>query len=430
MRIKNNINRVLSGALAAITLLGTMPVISYAAQSNDYIDPADVWMEANGRTNEFDINATTTYETQYCPVCKMETTSLTYRVPEYTKSGETALNRGVKHSDGTMIDGVSTGNTDSGLPGVDAFYTGYHYTKSVCQICGTINSIDGEESYSFGKNVYSLNPCDYNFFLDFDNTTYTPYDSEYHTTTLKSGQYCQFCKGTHARAEEQQDKHNFNEEVDGELGNQRFHITGECGDCGYIKNEYAAAKSVIQSYYGEVDGQAHTVTVTDLSDSGVNTSIRYGTEADDCSLTSAPNYTDAGYYPVYYEIEYSCSGESMTENGVSYVWLLADSDSSSNNTNDVHVHDYRYLESIAPSCTALGYDRFQCSECGALMKTNYTPAVGHNYDSIVIREASCQQGGLELHMCKKCGSYNTETTTMTDHSYTKNKVASTCTMNG
>ena len=129
MGIKNNINRVLSGALAAITLLGTMPVVSYAAQSNDYIDPADVWMEANGRTNEFDINATTTYETQYCPVCEMETTSLTYRVPEYTKSGETALNRGVKHSDGTMIDGVSTGNTDSGLPGVDAFYTGVSLYK-------------------------------------------------------------------------------------------------------------------------------------------------------------------------------------------------------------------------------------------------------------------------------------------------------------
>ena len=34
--------------------------------------------------NELDINATTTYETQYCPVCDMETTTLVYRVPEYT----------------------------------------------------------------------------------------------------------------------------------------------------------------------------------------------------------------------------------------------------------------------------------------------------------------------------------------------------------
>ena len=123
-----------------------------------------------------------------------------------------------------------------------------------------------------------LIPAITTFFLDFDNTTYTPYNSEYHTTTLKSGQYCQFCKGTHARAEEQQDKHNFNEEVDGELGNQRFHITGECGDCGYTKNTYAAAKSVVQSYYGEVDGQAHTVTVTRpfRQRSEYKYSLRYG----------------------------------------------------------------------------------------------------------------------------------------------------------
>lgn len=409
-------NKVLSGIMSAVMILGTIPELSYAAQSNEYVDPADVWMEANGRANEFDINATTTYETVYCPVCDMETTQLTYRVPEYTKSGETALNHNVMYSDGTCTDGESTGNLDDGTPGVDAYYTGMHWTKSVCQNYGTINAVDGIDSYAFSKNLYILNSCDHNFFMDFDNTTYMPYNSEYHTTTLKVGEYCQFCKGTFARATEQLDRHNFNETVDGELGNQRFHITGECEDCGYIKNEYLAAKSVVQSYYGKVDGDTHTVTVSDLSEDGVNTSIRYGTEASKCDLTSAPNYTAEGYYPVYYEITYSYGGEKMVENGVSYVWLLADDKNSGDVTvSEVHTHDYRYLESVAPSCTDLGYDRFQCSVCGALMKTNYTPATGHDYETVVIREASCTQGGLELHMCKKCGSYYTETTSMTDH---------------
>ena len=131
---------------------------------------------------------------------------------------------------------------------------------------------------------------------------------------LKKGQYCQFCKGTHARATTEQELHNFDETVDAQLGNQRFHISGTCEDCGYIKDEYAVAKSVVESYYGKVDGKAHTVTVSDLSEDGVNTSIRYGTKADECKLTSAPNYTDEGYYPVYYEITYSYGGTSMTEN--------------------------------------------------------------------------------------------------------------------
>ena len=70
--------------------------------------PADNWIRANGRTNELDMNATTTYETQYCSVCNRDTLVLTYRVPEYTMSGETALNRGVMFSNGTLIDGSGT----------------------------------------------------------------------------------------------------------------------------------------------------------------------------------------------------------------------------------------------------------------------------------------------------------------------------------
>ena len=92
---------VISMLLAVIMLLGTFPTISvFAAQKSDYEDPADNWLKTNNRTNELDMNATVTYETQWCPVCDKHTTVLTYRVPEYTKSGQTALNHGVKWSDG------------------------------------------------------------------------------------------------------------------------------------------------------------------------------------------------------------------------------------------------------------------------------------------------------------------------------------------
>lgn len=428
IKFKNRLKRILSSVIVVGMAMSLIPSVSFAAQSNEYVDPTDVWIEANGRTSEFDINATVTTGTLFCPICDMPTTNISYRVPEYTRTSETALNRGVYYSDGTCIDGVSKGNLDDGTPGVDAFYTGYHWTKSVCQNCGTINSADGINAYSCGKDVYSLNPCDSNFFLDFDNTSYTPYNIKTHTTAAKKGKYCQFCKGTYTRTTTKQENHDFAEIIDGELGNQRFHITADCNDCGYTKNEYIAAKSVVQSYYGNVDGKSHSITVADLSENGVHTSIRYGTEANKCNKTSAPNYTDAGYYPVYYEIDYSYGGENMTENGVSYVWLL--SDNSSSNTNNGHNHDYRYLETVSPTCTELGYDRFQCNECGALQKRNYTPATGHDYNTIIIRDASCQQGGLELHACKSCGSYYTENTSMTNHKYQPNVVAATCTVNG
>lgn len=129
-------------------------------------------------------------------------------------------------------------------------------SKSVCKTCGTINSIDGEGSYSFSRNVYGLNSCDHNFFLDFDNTTYEPYNSTKHTTTLKRGKYCQFCKGTQARATESLENHHFTETIDGQLGNNRFYVSEHCDDCGYETSEYITAKSVVSSYYGTADESA------------------------------------------------------------------------------------------------------------------------------------------------------------------------------
>lgn len=130
MKIKSKIKSILSAILAVSMLLTLMPTITFASQASDYVDPADIWLKANGRTNELDLNATTTYETNYCTVCERDTLGLTYRVPEYTKSGETALNRGVKFSDGTLIDGNGKGNLDDGTPGIDAYYTGYQWSAT------------------------------------------------------------------------------------------------------------------------------------------------------------------------------------------------------------------------------------------------------------------------------------------------------------
>lgn len=73
--MKNNrLKKILSGVMAFILSLSLMPMNIQAAQSNEYVDPADYWIEANGRTNEFDINATTTYETFYClyVICRQQ----------------------------------------------------------------------------------------------------------------------------------------------------------------------------------------------------------------------------------------------------------------------------------------------------------------------------------------------------------------------
>lgn len=161
---------------------------------------------------------------------------------------------------------------------------------------------------------------------------------------------------------------------------------------------------------------------------GKVTKIRYGTAAGSCNMTSAPHYTKVGYYPVYYEIDYKYGTENMTENGVSYVWLLADDSKNNNSDNQkpVHEHDYRYIETVKPTCTELGYERWQCNTCGSLEKKNYVQTFGHTYKTQTIREATCRQGGLVLEICTKCGDFNEKTTPTAGHHYHDTVVNATC----
>ena len=68
------------------------------------------------------------------------------------------------------------------------------------------------------------------------------------------------------------ERHSLKTTVTPELGHQRFAVRDACTLCDYEKVRYVAAKSVISNYYGTVDELPHTLTVTDLSESGVSTS--------------------------------------------------------------------------------------------------------------------------------------------------------------
>ena len=118
--------------LSLALCVGLVPS-AFAAQQNSYHDPAEHWQEANNRTNELDSNATITHETFTCGECGKQTSFLAFRTPEYTRDSQTALSRNVKYSDGTMVDGEGQGSILDGVPGQDAYYTGYHWTKAVCE---------------------------------------------------------------------------------------------------------------------------------------------------------------------------------------------------------------------------------------------------------------------------------------------------------
>lgn len=424
-----------------------------AAQENHYHDPADNWLTAGNRTSELDANAVVTKETFTCFYCGKQTQFTVWRTPEYTKDGKSALSHNVMFSDGTMVDGKTVGSIMDGTPGVDAYYTGYHWSKAVCEKCNTMNSHGEVTNYEFNKNVYMLYDCDTDFTEALpDEVTYEYADKSYHTKTTKGGTYCCFCFGTHKSETSKLEKHDVAETIRPELAHQRFVEMEKCTLCDYTATDYVAAKSVVASYYGVVDGKPHTVTVSDLSDKGVSTKIRYGNSADSCTLTSAPNYTDEGQYTVYYEIIYTYNNTDMTENGVAYVWLhdeTAEDDTCDcgcgaedcscldkncnggccgNTCGDKH--HFVLLDSTKAGCLTLGYDRYLCTDCGKIEKRNYVNATDHAWQEIVVREATCEVGGKVLNICRNCGEVKEETTAKGEHSYTTYTVKPTCVGSG
>ena len=442
--------------LLTLTLcLGMIPTAS-AAQQNSYHDPVEHWQQASNRTNELDVNAIVTHETFYCATCRENTDFTVWRVPEYTRSGETALNRNVKYSNGMCIDEVTVGSLDAGVPGENAYYTGYHWTKSVCSRCGDWNSNETNGApYAWDKNIYVLHDCAAKFYLDLPETVTHEYvDSKYHRTVTKGGTYCCFCYGTNYEKSSVLERHDMAAETLPQPAHGRFAAVEKCRLCDYTRYDYTAAKAVVASYYGVVDGQPHTISVTDLSEAGVRTSIRYGNSADSCTMTSAPNYTDEGQYTVYYEITYTCDGVDMTENGVAYVWLRDDTTDENGNCScgcsnpncgcqNKHCngncctdkgcgenHKYILLDSTKAGCTTLGYDRYLCTECGKIEKRDYVDSLGHAWQGIVIRDATCETDGKLLEFCSRCGQMKQTATPKGEHSYEVYTVAATCTSPG
>ena len=454
MTKQKNRKRLIALLLTLVMCVGMIPT-AFAAQQNSYHDPAEHWLTASNRTNELDVNAVVTHETFNCGVCNKQTSFTAWRVPEYTRDGKTALTRNVIYSDGTMVGGEGKGSILDGTPGQNAYYTGYHWTKAMCDTCGTMNSNGKIGGYGFGRNVYNLYDCAPEFMEELDKTVSYEYtDDTYHTVTTKGGSYCCFCYGTIYENSSKLERHSMVTEVLPQPANGRFATVEKCSLCDHARYDYTAAKAVIADYYGVVDGKPHTITVSDLSEAGVHTSIRYGNSADSCTMTSAPNYTEEGQYMIYYEITYTYKGKEMTENGVAKVWLRDEStkddgscacgcgnpncgcqnkNCNGNCCTDKGCgenHKYILLDSTKAGCTTLGYDRYLCTECGKIEKRDYVDSLGHAWQSIVIRDAICEADGKQLELCSRCGEMKQTATPKGEHKYRTYSVAPTCTNPG
>lgn len=391
---------------------------------------------------------------------------MVWRVPEYTSNGKSLTEKDFISTDGEQGTKISGGKSQEGAkllaPTSGGKYTGYHLTKAFCQSCGMFNSnltayYEGVVGINaaYGKNEFIIYECAQ------ENKRYLPSSyqqvfrqaktgeqvngvtvnpKESHIITSRTGRYCPTCFGTDGEVVVTTHTHTWPDnpgEIVADKGSRRFFSTEICADCGYTIKEVKEADAVSTGYVGPVDGQGHAIVVQPLCDETLkrNATILYGTDPANITSRQNPIYSSAGTYTTYYSVNYTYFGEEMTINGSEMVHLYdLDEHAEENEESPTckNGHDWQFREKIDPTCDDLGFDIFECSKCGKEQKRNYVSQLNHNFDSKVIKEASCTENGTILHKClnKNCDEVYEETTPKTEHVLVEKTIPSTCTEQG
>ncbi len=86
-----------------------------------------------------------------------------------------------------------------------------------------------------------------------------------------------------------------------------------------------------------------------------------------------------------------------------------------------------YQEIVAPTCETEGYTLNICVDCGRETRENFVPALGHDYELVVV-DPTCTKAGYTMNHCSICDEhYILDVIDPTGHSYNTEITAPTCT---
>ena len=190
-----------------------------------------------------------------------------------------------------------------------------------------------------------------------------------------------------------------------------------CALCGETRDEVFPSYDHAHRYQPEVaeptcTAQGFTVYRCDCGDSfEADPTAALGHAWDAGTVTEAPTLTDAGV------MTYACTRCGQTHTGE--IPPLP--------------HTHSYAETVVPAaCTAQGYTAVQCA-CGDSYRTDYTPALGHDWDEGFVSQAPTEtSAGRFTRTCSLCGETMDEVLAPLPHGhrYAETVIAPTCTLEG
>jgi rubredoxin len=114
----------------------------------------------------------------------------------------------------------------------------------------------------------------------------------------------------------------------------------------------------------------------------------------------------------------------------SYLLVLKDAWGNSKTYTFSITHYYETV-TVAPACSAKGYTRYTCKQCGGSYDADFVPMTGHQYIESAVSATCTQSGGIK-HACTVCGyDYLTDVEYPSGHNYDGTVIQSaTCTGTG
>jgi hypothetical protein len=93
-----------------------------------------------------------------------------------------------------------------------------------------------------------------------------------------------------------------------------------------------------------------------------------------------------------------------------------------------HTHSYT-VETVAPTCSAMGYTEYTC-ECGYSYRKDYIENLSHSWTETITKEKTCTTDGLKTYSCEKCSASFTEVIPACHNWKHTITVTATCTTDG